>query len=281
MAAIGGQLTATLRDAFAANRSAPNVLAELISRRATLKQALKAFRVPSIDRWNTEDSRAEVLGWELVAAEGKVRDARLQAITDKAISLRGTPHVQTLSDLAKGLPPDEQRWLSRANLLFLLVAGMGLLSAIPFDPSTGRIEVFTGILATALTVFVVWRMTHRKGLAAAGLVFGSMLLTATIPIWRVTSARLLIGLVLCAVLAGALLVRRRHVGRVLAKAEMEQRQVPPDLAASVRKACDEARARATESLSERWLMMHATLALATDPARVTLRDIPGGTAEAA
>lgn len=281
MAAIGGQLAATMRDAFAANSSAPNVLAELISRRSTVKQALQVFRIPSLDRWRTEDSRAEVLGWELVAAEAKVRDARLQAIADKAISLRGTPHVQTLSDLANGLPPNEKSWISRANHLFVLVAGMGLLSAIPFDPSTGRIEVFTGILAGVITALVVWRMTRRKGLAVAGLLFGGMLLSITIPIWRVTSARLLAGLAVCAALGGALLLRRRHVGRVLAKAEMEQRQVPADLAASVRKACDEANARAAESMSERWLMMHATLALATDPARVTLRDVPGGPAAAA
>jgi hypothetical protein len=281
LAKIGGSLVTALRDAFAANRTAPNVLSELTARRNDLRRALADFRVPALARWNAEDARQEVLGRELVAAEAAQRDARLKAITDKAISLRGTPHVQTLTDLDKGLPFTEKRWLSRINYLFYWVAGMGLLSMIPFDPSTGRIEFGTGVVAGVLNAVVIWLFTRRKALAVVAFLIGGIVLSALIPFFRVPSARLLIGFLVCAALGFALLIRRRHVRRVVTKAEMEQQQMPPDLAASVKKACAEAESLARASLAERWLMMQATLALAADPNQVKLQDVPGGAAAAA
>ncbi len=281
LAKIGGPLVAALRDAFAANRTAPNVLSELVARRTDLRNALADFRVPALARWRAEDARQEILGRELVAAEAAQRDARLKVIADKAISLRGTPHVQTLADLEQGLPFTEKRWLARANSLFLWVAGMGLLSAIPFDPATGRIELGTGVVAGVLNTVTVWRLTRRKVAAAISFLVGGIVLSSLLPILQVRSARLLIGVLVCAGLGFALLIRRRHVRRVVGKAELEQQQTPPDLAASVRKACTEAESLARASLSERWLMMHATLALAADPSQVKSEDVPGGSAAAA
>jgi hypothetical protein len=281
LAKVGGLLVTALRDAFAANQSAPNVLSELIARRTDLRRALVDFRVPALARWNAEDARQETLGRELVAAEAAQRDARLKAIADKAVSLRGTPHVQTLTDLEKGLPFNEKRLLSRISYLFYFVAGMGILSAIPYDPSTGKIELATGVMAGILTAVSVWLFTRRKALAVVGFLVGGFTLSAIGPLFRAASARLVIGGLVCAALGFALLIRRRHVRRVVAKAELEQQQMPPELAASVRKACADAESHARASLAERWLMMQATLALAADPTKVTLEDLPGGVAAAA
>ncbi len=280
IARLGDTLTAAARDAFAANRDAPNVLAELIARRNDLSVAMALFRAPAVARWRKEEARQEVLGRELIAAEAKARDERLKAVADKAVSLRGTPHVQTLSDVATGLSHSEQRWISRANYLFYFVAGMGLLSAIPFDPSTGRMETPTAILAAILTGFIAWRVSHRRGIAIVALLLGALLLSTTIPIWRVTFARLVIGASVCAALGFALLVRQRHVRRVERKAKLQQEQMPDDLAASVRTAYDNIERLSRDALAERWLMMHATLAVAADPDRVQLSDIPGAAAAA-
>ena len=281
LARLGDSIAAVVRDAFAANRGAPNVLAELIVRRNDLSMALAVFRLPVVARWRKEDARQEVLGRELAAAEATARDARVKAIADKAVSLRGTPHVQTLADVAKGLSFTEQRWISRANVLFLLVAGMGLLSAIPFDPSTGRMELPTGILASLLTGYAAWRLTHRRGVAIVALLLGSTLLSLTIPVWRVAFSRLVIGAIVCAALGLALLIRQRHVRNVERTAQLQQQQMPDDLAASVRKACADVEALSIQALHERWLMMHATLALAADPDKVQLADVPGAAAAAA
>ncbi len=282
LARIGAQLANTLQIAFAHHQTSPNVLSELIARRGDLRRALGAFRVPApLARWNAEDTRLDVLGRELVAAEAKARDTRLTAIADKAISLRGTPHVQTLTDLAKGLPHQEKRWISRANYLFYWAAGIGLLSAIPFDPSTGRIDVVSGGMAAVLTASIAWLATRRKMVTVVGLVSGGWLLASSVPVWRSPSSRMMIGLVVSAALGVALLIRRRHVRRIVNKAEVEQHQMPPDLATSVRKAGAEAVTHAGASFTERWLMMHALVATSADPNQVKLEDIPGGASAAA
>ncbi len=281
LARIGAQLANTLQIAFFHHKKAPNVLSELIARRGDIRRALAAFRVPALARWTAEDTRLEVLGRELVAAEAKTRDARLKAIADKAISLRGTPHVQILTDLPKGLPPAEKRWLTRANYLFYWTAGIGLLSAIPFDPSTGRIDVVSGGIAAVLTAIIGWLATRRKLVAVGGLFFGGAVLATSVPVWASPSNRMVIGLLVSAALGLALLVRRRHARRVVANAEAEQQQMPPDLAASVRKAGAEAESHACASFTERWLMMHALVATAADPGQVKLEDIPGGVTAAA
>lgn len=273
-----GTLAGAVREAYAEHRGAPNVLAEVIARRNDLAMALAIFRVPCVARWRREDARQESLARELVAAEAATRDARVKAVADKAISLRGMPHVQTLDEVAKGLSFNEQRWIARANTLFILVAGLGLLSAIPPDPSTGRMEVPTGVLACVICGYAAWRLTHRRGLAIVALLLGSTILSATMPLWRVTSTRFLIGAVVCAALGAALFVRQRHVRRVERKAQLQREQMPDDLAASVRKASAEIEERARQSLAERWVMMHAVLALAPDPDRVQVSDVPGAVA---
>ncbi|MGE0552112.1 MAG: protein kinase [Gemmatimonadales bacterium] len=279
LAKIGDVLGNCVHIGFALNRSAPNVLAEVLARRGELRRALAEFRLPAHARWQAEDARAEALTRELVAAEAKSRDARLKAISDKAVSLRGTPHVQTLSDLDKGLPHQEKRWIARANLLFYWVAGIGILSALPL-PSTGEPEAMTGGIAAVLTAVVVWRATRRKLLTVAGLIFGPAILIGTLPLFQAPRVRLLIGLVVSVALALALWIRRRHVRRVVLKAELERQEMPPDLAQSVRKACAEAERHARASLAERWLMMHAVIAMAKDPASVKLEEVPGETAAA-
>ena len=183
--------------------------------------------------------------------------------------------------MPKGLPYQEKRWLARANYLFYWAAGMGLLSAIPFDPSTGRIDVVSGGMAAVLTAVIGWLVTRRKLVAVAGLVVGGGLLAWSIPLWRNPSGRMMIGLRVSAALGVALLVRRRHIRRVVSKAEVEQHQMPPDLATSVRKAGAEAESHARASFAERWLMMHALVATAADPSQVKLEDIPGGPSAAA
>jgi hypothetical protein len=280
MARISGQLADCLEEAFAHYRSAPNVLSDIIARRGDLQDSLTAFRAPALVRWNAEDARSDTLSRELVAAEARTRDARLQAIADKSVSLRGIPHVQTLTDLSKGLSSKEKLWITRANNLLYWVVGIGILSALPFDPSTGRIETATAVFAAILTAVMAWRVMRRKRYVVAGLFFGAITLTTTLPIWQVARMRLLIGLAMLAILGAALVVRRRHVKRVVDESEAQRAQMPADLAASIRVACEEAESHSGASLSERWLMMHAVLALASDPSKVKLTDVPGEAAAA-
>lgn len=296
LATIGGGLADTVREAFAAFRSAPNVLSELVARRNAMQRALAGFEIPALARWSAEDARREKLGRELVSAEARTRDGRLQVINDKAIELRGTPHAKTLAGLKTSQPPLARKLYRSGLWLFLGVGGFGaaLFAAGGIDlehnfvPERELLAVIPLLAAWAFLGVVAWIAVRsffgrRAALLGAfgSLIAGSGLLRTGGELFRPASNRLAVGLLLTGWLAVALYLRWRHTRQVVAKAEMEGRSVPPNLAAGVREACDDAETLARAALAERWLMLHAVLALAVDPAQVQLGDVPGGGTQAA
>ena len=98
---------------------------------------------------------------------------------------------------------------------------------------------------------------------------------------RYPGNRFYLGLFIVAWLGLALLLRWRHSRKVVKQAEADARTVPAELVASVKKACDDADALGRAALAERWLMLHAVLALAVDPAQVQVDHIPGSSTAAA
>ena len=294
LAWVGGQLADTVREAFAAYQSAPNVLSELVARRNELQRALAGFRSPALARWSAEDARRQVLERELASQEGKTRDSRLQVINDKAIELRGSPHAKTLAGL-KATQPPLARKLYRSGLALLVGVG-GFLAAmwvamhVDLQRFADQDKVFIipilvawaslGVVGWVVTRAFFGRFVSLVG-AIAGLNVGYRILDTNGVLLGFPRIRGAIGLVVTLWLAAALLLRWRHSRQVVAKAATEGRTVPPELAASTRKACDDAEALARASFGERWLMLHAVLALAVDPAQVQLGNIPGGPAQAA
>jgi hypothetical protein len=98
---------------------------------------------------------------------------------------------------------------------------------------------------------------------------------------RYPSNRFFMGVILTAWLGVALFLRWRHSRKISGQADLEARTVPQQLAAGVRKSCDDAEALGRAALAERWLMLLAVLALAVDPAQVQVDHIPGRSAPAA
>lgn len=294
MAWVGGQLTESVRDAFAAYQKAPNVLGELIARRNEMQKALSAFRMPALARWSAEDARRQALEKDLARQEGKQRDARLQRINDKAIELRGTPHVATLGKL-KTTQPRLARKLYRSGLSVLI--GLSSYAAILWslrnidlhnfseDKIPYLIPILIGIVIVTISTwfFVRTFMGRFAALVASVIMFATAgkLVDANGGFLRSTSNRFAVGVVLTAWLGLALLLRWRHSRKIVGQAEVEARTVPPELAAGVRKACDDAEALGRAALAERWLMLHAVLALAVDPAQVQVDHVPGSSAPAA
>jgi hypothetical protein len=137
-----------------------------------------------------------------------------------------------------------------------------------------------GVVGWVVTRAFFGRFVSLVG-AIAGLNIGYRILDTNGVLLSFPRIRGAIGLVVTLWLAAALLLRWRHSRQVVAKAATEGRTVPPELAASTRKACDDTEALARASFGERWLMLHAVLALAVDPAQVQLGNIPGGPAQAA
>jgi hypothetical protein len=293
LAWVGGQLTETMRGAFAEYRTAPNVLAELIARRAEMQRALAGFRLPVLTRWSAEDARRQSLERELAAEEGKRRDARLQVINDKAIELRGTPHLATLGKLKAGQPPLARKLYRSGVALLVGLSGFtaALWSARGIDLSRFSdqdkgylIPLILGLLCVSGAAWVATRTVRGRFaalvVAIASFIFGGTLVEANGGFLRSAQNRFVLGAILTLWLGAALFLRWRHARQVVAKAELEARTVPSELATGVRKACDDAEALGRASLGERWLMLHAVLALAVDPAQVQLAHIPGGSAQA-
>ena len=291
---IGGQLTDTVRDAFAAYKGAPNVLAELIARRNEMQRALAGFRVPALARWSAEDARRQVLERDLAAEEAKTRDTRLQVINDKAISVRGSPHAQTLVGL-KATQPPLTRKLYRSGLALLVGAAVFLpamwvamhidLRRFSEPDKLFLIPIGVAWLSSGVVAWFVVRAFFGRFLALLGAIgglnLGYSILNTNGILLSFPRIRGAIGVVVTLWLAAALFLRWRHARRVAAMAATQARMVPPELATSVRKACDDAEALARASLGERWLMLHAVLALAVDPAQVQVGNVPGGAAQAA
>jgi hypothetical protein len=271
------------------------VLADVIARRNEMQRALAAFRIPVLSRWNTEDSRREALSRELAAQEGKTRDGRLQAVIDKAITLRGTPHADTLSKL-KSTQPNLVRRVHKIGVALLI--GFGTMGAALFvaGPNYERvldipqdipilIALSIGWLGATISGYMVGRAIRGRGLGLIGAVIAGYNAGRIIGLngilFQFAGLRGLFGLIVVAVLALALFLRWLHVRKVSGVATTERQAVPAELAAGVKKAAAEAETLGRDSLRERWLMLHAVLALAVDPAQVQLNDIPGGPARAA
>lgn len=291
MAWMGGRLTDTVRAAFAAYQQAPNVLGEVVGRREQFKQALIPFRSPVVARWGAEDVRRSSLERELAAQEGAQRDARLRAVNAKAIELRGTPHVATLGDLRKSQPPLARKF-HRTGVALLtgftaLTAGAWSVRHVDmrrFSESDVKylVPLLLALVITTICTWIAVRAWRGRLLAAivCGFVFfnGGRLFDANGSFLRETSVRTGTFLVLTLLLAVALFLRWRHVTTVSGVAASQATSVPPELAAGVKKACAEAESLGRAALGERWLMMHAVLALAVDPAQVRVDHVPGGAA---
>lgn len=291
---VGGQLTDSVRDAFAEYHKTPNILGDIITRRSELQRALAPFRLPALARWSAEDARRQVLENQLAAQEGKQRDARLQAINDKAIGLRGTPHADTLTKL-KTSQPALARKVYRTGLWFMI--GMGGFLAALWSVRNVDIQRFAdkdaiylipmilGLLCLGTAAFFMMRTFFGRAISfiVAAIIFfnAGRLYNVNGGFLRYSSNRFFVGVIMIAWLALALLLRWRHSRTIVNQAEQDSRSVPPDLAASVRKACNDAESLGQAALGERWLMMHAVLALAVDPNQVQMDHIPGNSAQAA
>ncbi len=291
---VGGQLTDSVRDAFAFYQKAPNVLGEVIARRGDLQRALGGFRLPALARWSAEDARRQVLEKELAQEEGRQRDARLQAINDKAITLRGTPHANTLTKL-KTSEPALVRKVYRTGLWFMIgLSGFGAAAwsirnlnvpAFSDKDVPYLIPMLLGLICLATSTFFFLRTFRGKLLSfiVAFIMFftAGKIYEANGGFLRFTSNRFYVGLIMIAWLGLALLLRWNHSRKIVNQAEQESRSVPPDLAAGVKKACVDAESLGQAALQEQWLMLHAVLALAVDPNQVRVENIPGSSAQAA
>jgi hypothetical protein len=294
MAWIGGQLTDTVRAAFAEYRQAPNVLGTVVGRRTELQGALAPFRMPVLARWSAEDARRKALEQDLAVQEGRQRDARLKAINDKAIELRGTPHVATLSQLKTTQPTlasklfqsglagligftafavgawqvryVNMRQFSEKDVQYLIPILVSL--AIMLVCTWIAVRAWRGRLLAFIACFMVFADGGRRFDSNGGWVRDTAFRTGGFLLFTV-------------MLAVALFLKWRHSGKVSNEADSQARQVHPDLVASVKKACDEAETRGRDALAERWLMLHAVLALAVDPAQVKVEQVPGGMQSAA
>ncbi|HSB53579.1 MAG TPA: protein kinase [Gemmatimonadales bacterium] len=294
MAWIGGQLTDTVRAAFAQYRQAPNVLGDVIGRRTELQGALAPFRMPVLARWSAEDTRRKALEQELAVQEGRQRDARLQAINDKAIELRGTPHVATINQLKTTQPPLARK-LFRTGLAGLVgftayTIGAWMVRHVDMRRfSENDVQYLIPILgAMVIMLICTWiavRAWRGRFLAfiACFLVFadGGRRFDANGGFIRYTSLRSGVFLLITLILAVALFLKWRHTRNVSGTADAQARDVPPELAASVKKACNEAESLGRAALAERWLMLYAVLALAVDPAQVKVEQVPGAAQSAA
>jgi hypothetical protein len=259
-----------------------------------MQRALAGFRVPALARWSAEDARRQVLERDLAAEEAKTRDTRLQVINDKAISVRGSPHAQTLVGL-KATQPPLTRKLYRSGLALLVGAAVFLpamwvamhidLRRFSEPDKLFLIPIGVAWLSSGVVAWFVVRAFFGRFLALLGAIgglnLGYSILNTNGILLSFPRIRGAIGVVVTLWLAAALFLRWRHARRVAAMAATQARMVPPELATSVRKACDDAEALARASLGERWLMLHAVLALAVDPAQVQLGNVPGGAAQAA
>jgi len=300
LAWIGGQLSDTVRDAFAAYKASPNVLAEVIARRNEMQRALSGFRIPALARWSAEDARRKTLEQELASEEAKTRDARLRVINDKAIELRGTPHEKVLAGLKASQPALVQKLYRSGVALLVGVTGFGaaLFWAASVDiqhlqqarqPWPVLVALITGQLLVGVAGWVATRSFFGRFaalIAAIGGVIAVDQAPFVLRLYGLPVNRAAIGVLLAAWLGVALFLRWRHARQVVDRATQEARMVPAELTASTRKACDDAEALARASLGERWLMLHAVLGLAADPAQVQLgRDprwgnFPGGSGQA-
>lgn len=291
---VGGQLTDSVREAFAVYQKAPNVLFDLIARRSELQTSLAGFRLPALSRWSAEDARRKTLEKELAVEEGRQRDTRLKAINDKAIELRGTPHADTLTKLKTTEPPLVRK-LYRSGVWVLI--GLSALTAAAWSVRNLNMRAFSekdipyllplfvGLLTLSVSVWFLIRMVRGRLLAFIGSVFtfltAGKIFEANGGFLRYTSNRFFVGLLLIAWLGIAFLLRWRHSRKIVNQADLEARSVPPELASGVRKACDDAENLGKAALTERWLMLHAVLALAVDPNQVQVGHVPGGSAKAA
>lgn len=288
LAWVGKQLSETVRTAFADYQSAPNVLEGVIGRRAELQRALAPFRVPALARWDAEDQRRATLERELAAQEGTQRDARLQAISDRAIELRGTPHVTTLAQLKATQPPLPRRLYQTA-----LAALVGLTAYVVGAWQVRHMNMRTFsekdipllipllvslLIASVCTWFAVraWRGRLLATLAAFVILFyGGRGFDANGGFVPDTMLRTGAFLLVTLLLLIAFLLRVRHASKVTGMADAQARSVPPEFAADVKQACADAEALGRDALAERWLMLHAVLALAPDPAQVRVDHVPG------
>jgi hypothetical protein len=113
MAWVSG-LTEFVRDALPPQK-APNVLAELIARRTRCSRRSRL----SQRRWPAGRRGRPPPNGGTGTAGRETADARLQLINDKAIELRGTPHVGTLGKLKTTQPPLARK-LYRSGLSVLI-----------------------------------------------------------------------------------------------------------------------------------------------------------------
>src|SRR5262249_43190852 len=139
------------------------------------------------------------------------------------------------------------------------------------------IPMVLGLVCLSASTFYFLR-TFRGGLLSFIVAFimffsGGNLYNANGGFLRYRSNRFLVGVIIIAWLGIAFLLRWNHSRKIVNQAERDARDVPPELGASVRKACKDADDLGQAALAERWLMLHAVLALAVDPNQVQVDHI--------
>jgi len=286
---IAGTLLGTLGKAFARYENAPKVLAEVITRRSEMQRALADLGLPEMARLSEEDARRRTLEGKLAEAVAKSRDrriAKLVAKKNKEVAEKNkrldARHWKPLTRLEE----DQPALIPESSIIAMLLMGsMACLDAAflwarvlgnsSFEPKRDWPALLVLLLGCSLLGATGWRLGRRFG-SFAGLVgvgAGLYLSNRFTDLPRAAVMRAAIGLAVVAWLGGCLWLRRRYARRVIAEIEHGPRPTP----AEFRKEKAEIEAKERTDLNERWLMLHARLALAEDPAAVRVEEVLGET----
>jgi len=287
---IADTLLGILRKAFAKYENAPNVLAEVIARRSEMQRALADSGLPEMARLSEEDARRRTLEGKLAEAVAESRDRRIAKLIAKKNKELVARHWKPLTRRKEDPPALIQE---SSIIAMLLMGSMACLDATllwarvlnnaSYEPKRDWPVILLLLLGCSLLGITGWWLGRRFGgfaglLGAGG---GFYLSSQFADQARAAVMRVAIGLAVVAWLGWCAWLRPRYVRRVIAQAEHGPRTTPVVFLADGKDPKDQIEAAARTFLSERWLILHARLALAEDPAAVRVEEVLAETTQEA